>query len=497
MEKILQMRNITMEYPGVIALNDVTFEVIKGELMALCGENGAGKSTLIKILAGAVEMTSGEIIFKGDKVDIRNPHIAKELGISIIYQELNLNPNLSIAENIFLGQEPIKNGFIDRSKIWQKAKELCESLNMSYDIRTKVRDLSVAQMQMVEIAKALSWNASLIVMDEPTASLTNHEIEALFKTIANLKALGVTIIYISHRLEEVFQIADRVTVLRDGCLIGTELIKNVNKQVLIKMMVGRELQAFENKCRIRGSKVMEVKNLNAGPLVKNINFTSYQNEILGISGLVGSGRTEMVRAILGADKKTKGEIIINGENIKNHSIKNAIKKGIALAPEDRKLQGLILGLDIRKNITIVNLGAVMKAMFINKRMENQAAVKYCDLLRVKTPGVQQLVRNLSGGNQQKVVLAKWLFSRPKVMIFDEPTRGIDVGAKADIYKIMDQLVEDGISVIVISSELPEILQVSDRILVMHEGSIAAEVSCQEADQETILHYSTGTAINKN
>lgn len=494
MEKILLMQNIKKEYPGVIALNDVTFEVHKGELMALCGENGAGKSTLIKILAGAVQMTSGKIIFQDKLVDIHNPHIAKELGISIIYQELNLNPNLDIAQNMFLGQEPMKNGFIDRTKMYKMAKEICESLNMDYEIRTKVRNLSVAQMQMVEIAKALSWKASLIVMDEPTASLTSHEIEALFLTITNLKELGVTIIYISHRLEEIFQIADRVTVLRDGCFVGTEPIAKVNKQSLIKMMVGRELQTFENKCRKRGEKVLEVVNLNAGSLVKDISFTTYKNEILGISGLVGSGRTETVRAIFGADKKDSGEILINSERLSRHNVKSAIRKGIALAPEDRKQQGLVLGLDIRKNITITNLKAVMHSIFINKRRESLAAEGYRDILRIKTPGVQQLARNLSGGNQQKVVLAKWLFSKPKVMIFDEPTRGIDVGAKEDIYKIMEQLVDEGISVIVISSELPEILRVSDRILVMHEGRIAAELSCEEADQEKILHFSTGTAI---
>ena len=330
MGTILSMKNITKIYPGVVALDDVSIDIEEGELMAICGENGAGKSTLLKILAGAINKTAGTIYFQGKKVDINNPHDAKKHGISIIYQELNLNPNLNIAENILLGQEPSKGGIIKRKDVYARAREICDKLNISYDLKTKVGDLSVAQMQMVEIAKAISWDARLLIMDEPTASLTSVEIDALFNTIKVLKAQGVTIIYISHRLEEVFQIADRVTVFRDGKLIDTKQIGKIDKQGLVKMMVGREISEVKHTYRDRGDLVLEVKNITVGDRVKNVSFKAYKNEILGFSGLVGAGRTELMRAVFGADKFDSGEIFMHGKKVKINSIRSAIKNGLSL-----------------------------------------------------------------------------------------------------------------------------------------------------------------------
>jgi ribose transport system ATP-binding protein len=474
-----------------VALDDVSLDVEEGELMAICGENGAGKSTLLKILAGAISKTSGTISFQGKKVDINNPHDAKRFGISIIYQELNLNPNLNIAENILLGQEPAKGGFINRKDMYEKAGQICNQLNIHYDLRTKVGRLSIAQMQMVEIAKAISWNARLLIMDEPTASLTTVEIDALFNTIKVLKAQGVTIIYISHRLEEVFQIADRVTVFRDGKLIKTVGIGEIDKFGLVKMMVGREIGTVKHVYSEHGDLVLEVKNLTVGDRVKDVSFQAYKNEILGFSGLVGAGRTELMRAIFGADKADSGEIWLYGKKVRIKNIRSAIKNGIALMPEDRKSAGLVLLLDICKNITLTNIGSVIRALFISRKIESRVAGDYVKKLSIKTPSVYQQAKNLSGGNQQKVVLAKWLFAKPRVLIFDEPTRGIDIGAKAEIYELMKNLVADGICVIVISSELPEILQICDRIIVMHEGRMTAEIMGSEATQEGILSYSTG------
>ena len=491
MGTILSVQNITKIYPGVVALDDVSLDIEEGELMAICGENGAGKSTLLKILAGAISRTSGTICFQGNKVDINNPHDAKGYGISIIYQELNLNPNLNIAENILLGQEPSKTGFIKRKELYDKAKAICDLLNIGYDLKTKVGRLSIAQMQMVEIAKAISWKAKLLIMDEPTASLTTVEIDALFATIKMLKAQGVTIIYISHRLEEVFQIADRVTVFRDGKLIKTAKIGEIDKYGLVKLMVGRELAAVKHIYGERGDLVLEVNNLTVSDRVKDVSFKAYKNEILGFSGLVGAGRTELMRAVFGADKFDSGEIWVYGKKVKIGSIRRAIKSGIALMPEDRKSAGLVLSLEVSKNITLTNIAKVIRTAFISKKIESRVACDYVKALSIKTPSIYQQTKNLSGGNQQKVVLAKWLFAKPKVLIFDEPTRGIDVGAKAEIYELMKTLLAEGICVIVISSELPEILQISDRVIVMQEGRVTAEIMGREATQERILSYSTG------
>ncbi|KJS50590.1 MAG: D-ribose transporter ATP-binding protein [Peptococcaceae bacterium BRH_c23] len=492
------MENITKVYPGAVALENVTFEVAKGEVRALCGENGAGKSTLMKIFAGAIQKTSGKLFINDQEVTIDNPHVAKGFGISIIYQEFFLNPNLSIAENIYLGREPmIKSlGIINWKKIYSDAEEICDRLHFKINVKTLVKKLSVAQMQMVEIAKAISWNASIIIMDEPTATLTNTEIDSLFDVIKELKKHEVTIVYISHRLEEIFRIADSVTVLRDGKTIGTELTKSIDKSYLIKMMVGRELIELARVERCRKELTLEVKNLNQTGILYDINLKAYKGEILGISGLVGSGRTELVRAIFGADPISSGEIFIEGKKVNIRNIRDAIRAGIGLVSEDRKRQGLVLGLEIYKNITLVSLKEVLRRLMLFKKYEEDVARKYMSNLKIKTPSASQKVINLSGGNQQKVVLAKWMFTNPKVLIFDEPTRGIDVGAKFEIYNLMNQLVADGITIIVISSELPEILGISDRILIMNEGHVAGELSREEATQEKILHYAAGVMKEK-
>lgn len=490
----LQMKGITKTYPGVRALDNVDFEVAKGEVHALVGENGAGKSTLMKILAGAQLMDSGQILIDGRPVHITTPQKAMELGISIIYQEFNLVPYLNAAENIFLGREPrgAIPGFVNFPVMYSEAQKLIDSLGVKLNVRTPVNRLSVAQQQMVEVAKATSRNATIIAMDEPSATLTEHELESLFALIRSLKQRGVSIIYISHRLEEIFQIADRVTVLRDGRLVGTKAVSDTDRDEIIRMMVGRELKEKIPKQPAQiGPPALTVKNLTRKGVIEDINFTVHRGEILGIAGLVGAGRTELARAIFGADPIDSGELWLDGTRVEIRSPKDAIRKGIGLVTEDRKALGLILGMVVRENISMANLDALTRFGFVNRREEKRVALKYIEDLMIKTPSCEQQVQNLSGGNQQKVVLAKWLFTESKVLIFDEPTRGIDVGSKVEIYQLMNRLAANGVAIIMISSELPEVLGMSDRILVMHEGRIAGELSREEATQEQIMHLATG------
>lgn len=490
----LQMKGITKTYPGVRALDNVDFEVAKGEVHALVGENGAGKSTLMKILAGAQLMDSGQILIDGRPVHITTPQKAMELGISIIYQEFNLVPYLNAAENIFLGREPrgAIPGFVNFPVMYSEAQKLIDSLGVKLNVRTPVNRLSVAQQQMVEVAKATSRNATIIAMDEPSATLTEHELESLFALIRSLKQRGVSIIYISHRLEEIFQIADRVTVLRDGRLVGTKAVSDTDRDEIIRMMVGRELKEKIPKQPAQiGPPALTVKNLTRKGVIENINFTVHRGEILGIAGLVGAGRTELARAIFGADPIDSGELWLDGTRVEIRSPKDAIRKGIGLVTEDRKALGLILGMVVRENISMANLDALTRFGFVNRREEKRVALKYIEDLMIKTPSCEQQVQNLSGGTQQKVVLAKWLFTESKVLIFDEPTRGIDVGSKVEIYQLMNRLAANGVAIIMISSELPEVLGMSDRILVMHEGRIAGELSREEATQEQIMHLATG------
>ncbi len=488
---LLEMKKISKLYPGVTALDKVDFDLKPGEVHALLGENGAGKSTLIKILAGAEMKTKGEIFFQDKKVEINNPLDAGKLGINVIYQELNLVPFLSIAENIFLHREPIlKWRFSNRKEMFQQSEIILGSLGMHINPDTMVEKLSVAEQQMVEIAKALSTQSKVIVMDEPSATLTYIELDNLFRTINILKKKNVGIIYISHRLEEFFRIADRATILRDGKKIRTLSRKKATKNKLIQLMVGRKLdRAFP--LRRRGpekEEVLRVEGLCSAGLLRNVSFSLRKGEIVGLAGLVGAGRTEVARAIIGDYAKTRGEIFLHGKIHEFKSPGHARKHGICLVSEDRKRYGLVLGLSVRDNITLANLDAISNYTFIDKSRQNEVSKKYIRELSIKTPSVQQTVNNLSGGNQQKVVLAKWLFAELEIIIFDEPTRGIDVGAKYEIYLLMNDLIRQGKTILMISSELPEIIGMSDRVLVMHKGRISGEIAGKRVTQEKIMQY---------
>ena len=490
----LEMRAITKTYPGVRALDGVSLTVGQGEVHALLGENGAGKSTLMKILAGAQSKDTGEILLDGQPVEIDSPQKAMSLGVSIIYQEFNLVPYLSAGENIFLGREPRASlpGFVNFKALFTEAQRVLDNLGVKIDARMPVNRLSIAQQQMVEIAKATSRKSRLIIMDEPSATLTDHELRALFSLIRQLKTEGVSVIYISHRLEEIIEVCDRATVMRDGKWIATEDVKNLNREEIIRLMVGRELKdAIPKVPAPIGEPALEVRRLNRKGVLHDISFTLHKGEILGIAGLVGAGRTETARVIFGADSLDSGEILVNGCPVTIHSPQDAIKNGIGFVTEDRKHQGLVLGMTVRENSTLANLGAISSVGFINRSQEKQVAEKYRKDLATKTPTIEQAVKNLSGGNQQKVVLSKWLFTGSKILIFDEPTRGIDVGAKSEIYKLMNELAAQGVAILMISSELPEVLGMSDRILVMHEGKITGELPRSEASQERIMTLATG------
>lgn len=494
MTPALEMRHISKAFPGVVALDDVSLTVGESEIHALLGENGAGKSTLMKILAGAQPKDGGEILLYGQAVTIDSPQKAMELGISIIYQEFNLVPYLSVGENIYLGREPraVLPGFVDFRKLYADAQAVIDNLGVKIDARTPVNRLSIAQQQMVEIAKATSRKSKIIVMDEPSATLTTHELVALFRLMRQLKSEGVTIVYISHRLEEISEVCDRATIMRDGKWVATEDVKDLTREDIIRLMVGRELKdAIPKVAAEQGQVALAVRNLNRAGVLHNITFEVKQGEVLGIAGLVGAGRTETARAIFGADAIDSGTIEIFGKPVKIKSPQDAIKYGIGLVTEDRKQQGLVLGMAVRENTTLANLGALANLGFINSREERKVAEKYRTDLGVKTPHIEQAVQNLSGGNQQKVVLAKWLYTGSKILIFDEPTRGIDVGAKSEIYKLMNALAAQGVAIIMISSELPEVMGMSDRILVMHEGRITGELLRAEATQEKIMHLATG------
>ncbi len=496
MENILEMRNINKYFYGVHALNNVNFSVRKGEVHVLIGENGAGKSTLMKIISGAYKKDSGEIWFDGEKFDITNPLDAQNRGISIIYQEFNLIPGLSVAENIFLGREPLKkSGMIDWRVLYKNTNELLERLKADINPGQMVKKLSVAQQQFVEISKALSFGARLIIMDEPSATLTPKELEKLFDVIRDLKSRGVSIIYISHHLDELFEIGDRYTVLRDGEWIATDEIKSADKNQIIKLMVGREItNSYPERSNQPGEVILEVKNLNRQGILKDISLTLRKGEILGIAGLVGSGRTELVRALYGADPVDSGEVILNNQKVSIYSPKDSIKYGIGLLPEDRKQQGLVLEQSVKNNVTLANLEKIKNRILLNVEKEKEKVGNYIEELGIKTPGQDILALNLSGGNQQKVVLAKWLFTDSDILIFDEPTRGIDVGAKYEIYLLMNELTRQGKSIIMISSELPEIIGISDRVIVIHKGRITGEYDRLELDQERIMKSAAGEVI---
>lgn len=486
------MENISKRYPGVLALDNVSFELGEGEVHCLLGENGAGKSTLMKILSGALKKEKGEIFIEDNKAVYNNPSEARKFGIGIIYQDFKLIPDLTATDNIFLGSEILRNSFLflDKNKMNELSEKALKELGEEIPSNIPVFKLSVAQRQMIEIAKATHRNIKILAMDEPTASLTTSEIENLFKVIRKLKSEGVGIIYISHRLEEIFKIGDRVTVMRDGKKIITSGIKDTNIKDLIRHMVGRELaDEFPQHSAIMGEEILKLENINSGKL-KNINLKLHKGEIIGLAGLVGAGRSEVARLIFGADKIESGEIIFEGKKQKFKSPKDAINSGIALLTEDRNLYGLFMERSIRENVSISNLSPFMRAMFINKSEEKNVVGDYFDQLQIKAPSQETQVENLSGGNRQKVVLARWLHTNSKIIIFDEPTAGIDVGVKYEIYNLINKLVEKGIGVIVISSELPELIGVCDRIIVMCEGKITGELDKKDFFQERILNLAT-------
>lgn len=487
---VLKIENISKKFPGVQALKDVSFSVNRGEIHALIGENGAGKSTLIKILSGINSLESGAFYINGKSIRFHTPFEAIQNGVSVVHQEIKLVDTLTVSENIFIGQPPMKkNGLVDWKKLHRDARVMLNSINAEINERTIVGKLSIAQQQMVEICKALSHKAEIIIMDEPSATLTDKELVLLFEILRNLKNRGITVIYISHRMEEVFEISDRVTVLRDGEHIHTGDIGGLDRRKLISMMVGRELEnEYPKEFTHRGEPLLEIINLNRPGILHNINLVLYAGEVLCISGLVGSGRTEFARAVFGADhgKRITGEIRVKGKAVKINCVQDAMKNGIALIPEDRKRQGLVLGMSVRENISLSNIRRVMKGMMIKRKLESKLAREYIEALRIMTPNEQRQVLYLSGGNQQKVVIAKWLATYADILILDEPTRGVDVGAKAEIYKLLNTFIKQGKGVIMISSEMPEVIGMCDRVLVFREGSINGEFKRDEVTQEKLL-----------
>lgn len=483
------MRHISKIYGGIKALDNVDLELRKGEILCLLGENGAGKSTLMKILSGVVQPNEGEIELEGRTMAIRNPHIAHEYGISTVHQELIQFPDMTIMENIYVGRYPKKNGLVDFKELRRMTAALMDELGIHFEPNEYIRNLSVAQRQLVEIMKALSFDSKIIIFDEPTSSLTSEETAILFRIIADLKKRGISQIYISHRLEDIFAIGDRIAVLRDGKNSGGGMVSDLNTDQIISLMVGRNVDNQFPKERTEiGDVVLRVENI-CNERVKNASFELRRGEVLGFGGLVGAGRSELMRAIMGLDKCT-GKIIKDGREIVNHSPTEAIQNGFALVPEDRKDQGLVLILSILQNIEMSSLGKLSRLGLMDGAKEKQYADEYIRKLNIKTSGYSQSAGNLSGGNQQKVVIAKCLATKPEILILDEPTRGIDVGSKAEIYQIINELAMQGVSIIMVSSELPEFLNISDRIIVMKEGVITGELSVEEAGEESVMKLAT-------
>jgi len=484
----LEMRGMGKSFYGVEALTAVDLTLDPGECLALCGENGAGKSTLIKLLGGAFPADSGEILLGGRKVHVTSPQVAQQLGVAIIYQEFNLVPQLTVRENIFLGRERTRRGFLGHQEERLRTLELFERLGIRIDPDQPCGTLTVAEQQIVEIAKALSTDARIIVMDEPSASLTGREVDRLFAIVRDLKARGIGVIYISHRLEEVFEIADRVMVLRDGVHVGTRTVRDITREFLIELMVGRPLDAeFPKRSASPGTERLRVEDLSCGTAVRNVSFHVRAGEILGFAGLVGAGRTQTMRLVFGADRPDAGRILVDGREVNIRDPRDAIRERLCLLSEDRKGQGLVLVHSVRENFGLPNLDRFSRGIFLDQRRERRECSDYVRSLQIKLAGLEQPVMSLSGGNQQKVVLAKWLARHADIVIFDEPTRGIDVGAKYEIYLLMNGLAEAGKAIVMISSELPEVLGMSDRVIVMHEGRITGEITnVANATQADIL-----------
>jgi len=498
---LIVVKDLSKEFPGVRALSHVHFELMAGEVHAVMGENGAGKSTLMKILAGVYSKSSGEILYNGEPVNFASPRAAQAVGIGIIHQELHLMNHLTVAQNIFIGREP-RGRFgilLDEDKLNRQAREILEHMNLNLDPRANVGGLTVAKQQMVEIAKALSFNSRVLIMDEPTAALNNAEIAELFTMIRELKARGVGIVYISHKMDELKQISDRVTVLRDGEYVATVPTATTSVDTIIGMMVGRTLMDTPH-ARNRASQLdvaLEVRGLNCGPLVRDISFTLRRGEILGFAGLMGAGRTEVARAVFGADRVESGEILVRGAVAQIRSPRHAVALGIGYLSEDRKRFGLATGMDVESNVVMANLAKYLSLKFFLRQQKiAETVASFIKLLDIRTPSATQTVRLLSGGNQQKIVVAKWLARDCDILFFDEPTRGIDVGAKSEIYKLLRSLADQGKAIVMISSELPEILRMSDRIVVMCEGRITGELLRQDATQERIMQLATQRETSK-
>ena len=492
---LISMEGIEKSFPGVHALSQCRFELRAGEVHALVGENGAGKSTLMKILAGVYTKDAGRVLCKGKEVEIPNPRVAQHLGISMIHQELNLMPHLTVAQNVFIGREPRQGVpfMLDERAINARAQQLFDEMHLKLDPRTRVADLTVAKQQMVEIAKALSFNSDALIMDEPTAALTEAEIDELFRIVRQLRASGVGIVHISHRLEELKQISDRITVMRDGRFIDTVATQDASIDQIISMMVGRTIYEAAPELPEQPSQevVLEAKHLNRGQVIKDVSFQLKRGEILGFAGLVGAGRTEAARAVFGADPREGGEIFIRGQKAHIKHPSDAVRYGIAYLSEDRKRYGLALGLDVETNIVLATFKRFLGALgWVNNAKTRATAAHYVEALSIRTPSLQQKVKNLSGGNQQKLVIGKWLTADTDVLIFDEPTRGIDVGAKSEIYRLLNDLAQQGKAIIMISSELPEILRMSHRIIVMCEGRVTGELTSAEATQDKIMQLAT-------
>ncbi|MCI8526701.1 MAG: sugar ABC transporter ATP-binding protein [Oscillospiraceae bacterium] len=492
MEKdyILSLEGITKEFPGVKALDDVTIRVERGTIHGLVGENGAGKSTLIKVLAGIYQPNAGQVVLEGEKRHFNNPIEARRAGISVVHQEIKLAEPLTVAENMFLGNVMMKGKLVDWKGMRRRAREIVDDLGMDIDVNAQVSSLTVARKQIVEIMHAINNNSKILIMDEPSAVLTDRELAVMFRIVKQLRDKGITIIYISHRLDEVFDLCSNVSVLRDGQHIKTMPIGEVDRQGLINMMVGREMgQEYPKVAGQIGDTILEVRNLSCG-ILQDISFEVKAGEVFGISGLVGAGRTELARAVLGIDRIQSGEVYVRGKKVRYHGFSGAIRDGLGLIPEDRKLQGLVQIMTVRQNATLVNLKGVIKGGIIRRSLEDRYSREYCEKLRVVTPSMETEVQYLSGGNQQKVVIAKWLFQGSEILFLDEPTRGIDVGAKAEIYRLINQMVQEGKTVIMISSEMPEILGMCDRIMVLHEGHKMGELMAEEASQEKIMALCT-------
>ncbi len=489
-ETILQIKGVSKRFSGVQALKDVSFEVKRGEVRALIGENGAGKSTLIKILSGIHQKDSGTIIYNGETVEFRNPRHAQDLGIATVHQELNLVPSLTVSENVFMGRLPYKRGnIVDWPRLHRETKQVFDKLGVEINPKVIVRSLGVAQRQFVEIAKALSQGANFVIMDEPTSSLSLRETENLFNVIRTLKASGITVMYVSHKLEELFQICDSVTVLRDGEFIATKSIDECTENGLVELMVGRKITTLFPKVQVPiGEPVLKVESLTRGNEFRDISFTLHKGEILGLAGLVGAGRTELARCLFGITRPDAGRVLVNGKAVEIKNPLDAMGAGICLVPEDRKSQGLVLKMSVQHNASLATLTRFGRLLgFIDGKSEVDAVKQSVNDLRIRTPSVRQIVGNLSGGNQQKVVFAKQAMANPRILILDEPTRGVDVGAKTEIHRLIGDFVKSGGAVLLISSELPEVLGISDRILVMSRGNLVQEFSAEEATQEKVLN----------